>query len=68
MFQNVETAGRKISDHGFVVGEISRTECPFHFHPEMDCEHSGRNTKFWRTVDALGRKHLHYTTSNLILS
>jgi len=46
MFQNVETAGRKISDHGFVVGEISRTECPFHFHPEMDCEHSGRNTKF----------------------
>jgi len=29
----VETAGRKISGHGYVVGEICRTENLFPFHP-----------------------------------
>jgi len=34
----VEAAGRKIPGHGYVVGEICRTENPFPFHPRRDGE------------------------------
>jgi len=36
----VKTAGRKISGHGHLVGEVSQTENPLLCHPRRDCESS----------------------------
>jgi len=41
----VETTGRKIPGHGYVVGEICQMENPFPFHPRRDCEDSRRYDK-----------------------
>jgi hypothetical protein len=41
----VETAGRKITGNGYVVGKICRMENPFPFHPRRDCEDSGTYDK-----------------------
>ena len=41
----VKTAGRKISGHGHVVGEVSQTEIPLLFHPRRDCEDSRKYDK-----------------------
>lgn len=41
----METAGRKIPDSGYVVGEICQMENPFTFHPRMDFLDSYRYVK-----------------------
>jgi hypothetical protein len=36
----LETAGRKIPGHGYVLRKICETENPFPFLPRRDCEYS----------------------------
>jgi hypothetical protein len=41
----VETPGRKIPGHGYIVGETCQTENPVSFPPRRDCDDSKRYNK-----------------------
>jgi hypothetical protein len=41
----VETTGKKIPGHGYMVGEVCQTENPLFFQPRRDCKDSRRYNK-----------------------